>query len=193
MYRVKRIIALALVFVIAAGAAFSQDKTERRRPREFDRIEAIKMRLDRIEKTYIAQLGFRERREAVNLMNEVVGLLDGVDSAQGPAVTPPPPPPAPTPASDREFSVIVTAVKGGAGPDNKKFIIAKFAVRYFFTTDQLGALLKEFAFDDDRLQAADVVLPKIVDREKAYRLIDAFTFKDGQTKFKQLLDSYQMK
>lgn len=56
-----------------------------------------------------------------------------------------------------------------------------------FTSAQVGILLKEFSFDDNRLQLAKEAYENVVDPENYYRLFDSFSFKSYSEKFSEFL------
>lgn len=56
-----------------------------------------------------------------------------------------------------------------------------------FTSAQVALLLKEFSFDDNRLQLAKEAYENVLDPENYYRLFDSFSFKSYSEKFSDFL------
>jgi hypothetical protein len=62
--------------------------------------------------------------------------------------------------------------------DGKVAVLSASAAGNWFTTDQVIELLPLFAFSDDRVDAAVVLYPKVLDPENWFRVYGAFDF-DG--------------
>ena len=56
-----------------------------------------------------------------------------------------------------------------------------------FTVRQTERILKQFNWDEERLQALEAIAPHLRDGYNAYRLIECFDFLDAQEKARRLL------
>lgn len=60
--------------------------------------------------------------------------------------------------------------------DDKLTLLRAALTDQYITTSQVGQLLHGKPFDDDKMKILRICAPRIIDRERAYTLLDAFTF-----------------
>ena len=58
-----------------------------------------------------------------------------------------------------------------------------------FTTEQIGELMEELSFDDNKLIIAQEAYPNVVDPQNYYQLQNKFTFSSGKKKLSEFLQS----
>jgi len=58
-----------------------------------------------------------------------------------------------------------------------------------FTTEQIGELMEELSFDDNKLIIAQEAYPNVVDPQNYYQLQAKFTFSSGKKKLSEFLQS----
>ena len=58
-----------------------------------------------------------------------------------------------------------------------------------FTTEQVGQLMEELSFDDNKLIIAQEAYPNVVDPQNYYQLQNKFTFSSGKKKLSEFLQS----
>jgi hypothetical protein len=79
-----------------------------------------------------------------------------------------------------KFAEFLAALKKNAFDPGKAQFITDFARSHRFTCDQAVTLLKEFAFDPDRVKAAVALYPRLVDPGDFYKALDTFAFENGR-------------
>lgn len=110
----------------------------------------------------------------------------------------PPPPPATQPAYPPQpvvypmdpaaFDALKRAVRTESFPRDQLRVIASAAPAHWFLTEQVRELLAQFTFPRDRLEAARLLRPRILDVENYYRLYASFEFPSDKAQLKQILD-----
>jgi hypothetical protein len=142
-------------------------------------------------------VALRERLEAVlpptafaNVRVSDFQVLVPVQIPPTPVPPPPPPPPvaAGPSAMDREdFAALSAQVARESFESSKLGVLEAAAPDRHFTVDQVAALLRHFSFDNSRFDAAALLLPRVIDRDNAYRLLDSFTFDSDKERMKDLI------
>lgn len=85
------------------------------------------------------------------------------------------------------FDVLYQQVKAEPFKDNRLKLLEDAAYRYRFTCSEVADLLKLFNFDDERLEALEILQPAISDYRDSDRIIDSMTFISGEKKAKEIL------
>ena len=94
----------------------------------------------------------------------------------------PPGPHGPPAATPEDFDIILQAIKK-RWPDRERVaLIREMGTGGRFTSAQVRALLERFDFDDDRVEAAVLLYPKVVDQESFFQVLDALSSRLGATK-----------
>lgn len=115
-----------------------------------------------------------------------VTVNEGAAPAQGVVVTQPPPRAAAAPMGPAAFNKLRAAVADESFSDDQLALLRSAAAGNWFTCDQLGMLLDEFSFSDDRVEAARILRPRIVDPGNAYTLNEHLTFSEEKEKIQAL-------
>lgn len=112
-------------------------------------------------------------------------------------VRPPPPPitrpPHRTPPPGRgampgeRFAELARQLEREAFPSNALNTLELVAADHRFTVEQTVRLIGIFQFPSDRVRALELAAPRLVDRENAYRLLEAFTFESEKDEARRVL------
>jgi hypothetical protein len=86
-----------------------------------------------------------------------------------------------------EFVKVQQAVKNAPFPDDKKIAFKAAMQRDYITTAQFQDLLKQFVFDDDKLNWITLAYPYVADVQYFYRVRNDLAFITSQNKFDQFL------
>ena len=87
-----------------------------------------------------------------------------------------------------EFDIILEAIRK-RWPDRERVaLIRKMGTGGRFTSAQVRALLETFNFDDDRVEAAVLLYPKVVDREVFFQALEAFKFPFSRDEVRKRLE-----
>lgn len=112
------------------------------------------------------------------MVEELVSISPPPPPAPPPVVTKPvpAPPPAPVAMASSEFSGFVAAVKKESFSSDQLALIETVAKRNWFTIAQVGAVLDTLPHSSDKVAAARILAPKVIDRENAWKLNEHLTF-----------------
>jgi len=86
-----------------------------------------------------------------------------------------------------EFERLQETVKKTPFADDKKTAFRAVMRGSYLTVDQLRLLLKQFVFNDDKLDWAMMAYPYTADQKEYYRLREDFTFITTQNKFDEFV------
>ena len=108
-----------------------------------------------------------------------------------PGIRPPhaPRPPvviAPQPMESTRFSSLLYAVQREPFSDDQLDVIRSAARHELFTIAQLGRLMDELAFSSDRVEAAQILRPRILDPENAWMLNEHLVFSSDKQAVQRL-------
>lgn len=104
-------------------------------------------------------------------------------------VQPPPPPPQPVvyPMAPPQFSSLRRAIQSESFSANKLRVLEQATTAHYFICAQVNEVLNDFAFSQDKLQAARLLKPRILDPENKFKLYEAFTFPNDKEELKRIL------
>ena len=85
------------------------------------------------------------------------------------------------------FDNLYQQVKAEPFKENRLKLLEDAAYRHRFTCSETADLLKLFNFDDERLEALEILQPSISDYRDSDRIIDCMTFISGEKKAKEIL------
>ncbi len=85
-----------------------------------------------------------------------------------------------------DYNSMISAVKNEGFADNKKMVAKQALDNKCISTDQVIGLMKEFSFDDDKLEVAKYCYDRCSDRDNYYKVNSAFSFSDS----KEALNKY---
>ncbi len=128
---------------------------------------------------HLDRLLARAELKADDLRRHLAGP-PGAPEPHGPPGPPrphePPGPHGPPAATPDDFDTILQAIKK-RWPDRERVaLIREMGTGGRFTSAQVRALLERFDFDDDRVEAAVLLYPKVTDRESFFQVLDTFKF-----------------
>jgi hypothetical protein len=105
---------------------------------------------------------------------------------------PPPPPAAPVqpvvyPMNDAALAGLMAAITAESFPRDRLRVLEEAAPSNWFVVAQVQRLLQYFDFPRDRLAAARVLKPRILDRENYFQLYGSFDFPNDKAELKKIL------
>jgi hypothetical protein len=167
-----------------------------------ERDELIE-RMARIE-SLLAQAtneGGRRQREALrNLREEMNSMRHDVTNAPdlrafrrrpGPPQPQPQPPPPPQPQvypiAEDQLQNLIRAIGKEPFGDGKLRVLELAAPSQYFLVPQVLRILQKFSFSQDKLNAVRVLWPRVLDRQNAYQLNQAFTYSADKEQLRQII------
>jgi hypothetical protein len=87
--------------------------------------------------------------------------------------------------SEGQFGELMSALRNESWTDGKMAILRDVARYNQFTVDQVRAVMGQFAFGDDKVEAAALLYPKTVDRDRWYQVYAALTFGSDKDALRQ--------
>lgn len=144
----------------------------------------------------------REELDALRRMANQAPRLDDRDRDRDrpmPLPQPVPPPPGtsrPAPQPDPvvypmngpSFEQLKRDIRYQSHPRDQLRVLATAAPSNWFVTGQVAQVLALYSFPKDRLDAARMLTPRILDGENAYKLYAAFEYPSDKAKLKELLE-----
>jgi len=103
---------------------------------------------------------------------------------------PPAPPPPPVQAlRPDQFDALARAMRQEAFAEGKLrvFDTALAASDAFLTVEQVGRLMGQFSFTQEKLALVRRARPRLLDPAEGYRLYEAFTFDDDKEELRRIL------
>lgn len=153
--------------------------------RKTERIDGLLAELPRLSAALERAAGGRTSVGASvslgGMGGDVVVVVD--DSPAPPAVVVVEPAPTvvvqdagPIACSESDFAGVLRAVADESFSSGKLERLRDATIDRWYTADQVRRMLGEFSFDNDKVEAAVVMHPKVVDMENWFKVHDAFTF-----------------
>jgi hypothetical protein len=106
----------------------------------------------------------------------VVSLPPKPAVVEKPAVVTAPPPARPSPMNDRDFTSFVAAVKAESFGSDQMGVIQSVVRANWFTVAQVGVVLDQLTHSSEKVEAATLLAPRVLDPENAYKLNEHLTF-----------------
>jgi hypothetical protein len=154
-------------------------------------VREIRRRLDRLE-ALLEEPTPRSRRRVRRLIREIRGLLTLLpENVRVPIVIVPGEdefPGAHEGMAPEAFHKLLAQLEDASFADDQLEILQTAAAHNTFTAHQARRILEKFSFEEDRLNAAKILAPRIVDRENLHELYDAFEFSSSKKKLKEVLE-----
>jgi DNA-binding TFAR19-related protein (PDSD5 family) len=94
------------------------------------------------------------------------------------------------PISDADFAKLIENIKEQSFDEQKLEFVKTFAKGRPLNCDQVTRLLKTFSFDDDRIAAAVILYPGLVDSENFFEVLKIFPFDSSR---KQVMEAIRKK
>ena len=88
---------------------------------------------------------------------------------------------------DKDFKMMVSIVKKVSFNDKKIDVIRVACIGSYFGSEQCAQLLSLLSFDDDKLEALEVIVPRLVDMKNADDIIKKFSFSSNKDKAVSIL------
>lgn len=92
------------------------------------------------------------------------------------------------PISEQTFSDLLQSIKGKTYEKDKVLLILTARKYQSYTTEQAIQILKQFLFTKDRLSVLELLVPKIVDRENLFRVLDVFEYQIDKEKAQHIIE-----
>lgn len=105
-----------------------------------------------------------------------------------PPAPPPPPPPVQALRPD-QLDALARAMRQEPFAEGKLRVVdtALAATGGFVTVEQVGRLMSQFAFPQEKLALVRLLRPRLLDPQEGYRLHEAFTFDDDREELRRIL------
>lgn len=193
----KRIVLPALLGLLVGAIAVAAPAAADR-PLLVDRHMA-EAHLDRILRNIdaIDQLSMRhDRRSRWELRQRIGRLRDNVEQLRqalerAPERPAPRPAPRPTALSAPEMHHLVHAIDQ-ASYSNDKLAVLRDAARYaWFDTAQVMTLMDRFSFSADKVKAAALLYPRVLDPNHFYQVYQHLTFSSARQQLHRLIEQEQ--
>lgn len=92
------------------------------------------------------------------------------------------------PLGKKRWANLKRAIKAEGFAEGKLRVLDSATQDSYFLVGQVKQLLKLFSFGDDKLQALEIVTPRILDRENSFQLYKSFSFAGERDRAKAILE-----
>ncbi len=132
----------------------------------------------------------REAYDELNDIREEIADAPEMRGGYNRGPIPPQPPPAPVyqPIAERELQRIMSAMSREPFGEDKMNVLEDAVGNNYFTVNQVLQVLPQFQFSKDRLQAVRVLWTRVLDRQNAFQLYNAFQFSNDKAELKRILN-----
>ncbi len=152
----KRFIIIILA-ILNTSFIVSQDKTKE----NIGKVEIIEI-LKEIENSYIKDLDFYERRDAINKVDKIMKLLNGQNDIQ----------PIPS-MSVEDFDSFLILVDDYNSPDDQLDFITMQSAYHYFSCYQVSQLVKEIGIGSNQVVVVKRLYNRIIDMENIDIVLDS--------------------
>jgi len=116
-------------------------------------------------------------RDRLTAMQKALQSLRN-DLEAGAGGPPPPPPPMhrPQPMSEADFQQLVAAINGAAMSEEKVGLVRDAAQNSWFGVDQVIAVMNAIAFSQQKVDAAALMYPRVLDQKNWFKVYGALSF-----------------
>ncbi len=167
--------AMFVIIVFAHAQQETRDKQDRQ-------IKIIREKLQKIEDFYISKLNFRERREAIQIMDEVIDTIEKPSFQYLPLGSN-----APDMSAEYFTRLIANAKKEQFG-ENKMLVLLSGSLGRLVTVDQLVEMCGLFAWGEQKLGLIKMFYPVVKDKEKNYKLVNVLTFESERKELQDFIE-----
>ncbi len=94
------------------------------------------------------------------------------------------------PMDPEAFERLIEALEDASFSDEKMAIVKEAASKNYFTSKQVLAILEEFDFENDRLKAAKLLYPRVVDPENFFVVYEAFDYASSKEELRRWVERY---
>lgn len=117
-------------------------------------------------------------------------VIDAMDRLEYRGRQRPPGPPVvvpvgPGPMDPQRFAGLVQDLRNLSFSSEQLDLLRDVARHQWFLTDQVRQVMQVFSFDSEKVEAAAVLYPKVLDRQNFYQVYADFTFDSDRQKLRQ--------
>ncbi|NOK02868.1 MULTISPECIES: DUF4476 domain-containing protein [Myxococcus] len=168
----------------------SQVVVDRRELNErLDRLERLlkdaEQRMNRQERNK-----FRNAKETLNSVQDLVNRAPLLATVFPPPAPTPPPQPAVRPISDSELRRIHSSISLQTFAEDKMRVLVSAAQHHYFLVSQVGQLLGNFQFTQDKLAVVRELEPYILDPQNGHMLYSHFSFSSDKKRLEDILSQH---
>ena len=91
----------------------------------------------------------------------------------------------------QDFQYLYKVIKKKSFNDDRLELLSVGVLDNYFTCRQCAKLMSIFSFDDNKLEALEIMAEHIVDRENMYLIIDTISFNSNKEKAIKLLSPHR--
>lgn len=83
---------------------------------------------------------------------------------------------------DKDFSLVLNVVKKASFDDRKIDVMRVACIGSYFSSEQCARLLSLLSFDDNKVEALEVIAPRLVESDNAEDILKKFSFSSSKDK-----------
>ena len=117
--------------------------------------------------------------------DRIVVVVEGNEQAPTVVLVGEEPDEDPVACSTEDFNSVVLRVAAESFDSGKLELLADATVDRWYTAAQVRRMLEEFSFDRDKIEAAVVMHPRVVDMKNWFKVHDAFSFDSSKEELRR--------
>lgn len=148
------------------------------------RLDSVQLRLKELQDDMLRQ----DVGSSIQMDAGTDGFSFQMNVNENRPIAPPPPPEiGPQPMNSAQFSSLTGAINSEAFGDGKLRTLQSASSGSFFTSQQAKSLVSLYTFGDDKIEAAVMLYPRVLDPENFYIVYGAFNFESEKEEVRQRL------
>jgi hypothetical protein len=161
-------------------------------------VDALRLALDELDGSIAAIERMKSSRQKDRALRRAIAaralLADGLDGLAGRVAPGPGPrphrdtpvmvPAAPSPMDPARFDDLLLRLGALTFSKDQMNYLADVVREHYFTTEQVRRVMRVFTFDSEKVKAAVVMYPAVLDRKDFYRAQDELTFESDRERLR---------
>lgn len=159
-------------------------------------VDALRLALDELDGSIAAIERMKSSRQKDRALRRAIAAralladgLDGLSGRIGPVPRPHHEPPvmvpaAPSPMDPARFDDLLRRLGELTFSKDQMNYLSDVAREHYFTTEQVRRVMRVFSFDSEKVKAAVVMYPSVLDRKDFYRAQDELTFESDRERLR---------
>ncbi|MCF7919499.1 MAG: DUF4476 domain-containing protein [Candidatus Cloacimonetes bacterium] len=92
------------------------------------------------------------------------------------------------PMDNGSFNNLISQIRSESFSEDQMRYIRTASKNYYFSVNQVGQLIDEFTFSEDKIDCLRITYPKVIDKENGFNLIGRYTFEDEKEQAEQIIN-----
>jgi hypothetical protein len=197
MKRLRPVIMILMVAALLAPLVWPESASARReRPRHDPALEALQDALDHLDGALATLKHAKNFKDRARVMRDLdrsrARLIDAMNAGglAGPRVVQPEPP-RPMPLDQMRFGELLASLNGLSFSAEQLRYLEDASRHAFFLTEQVRQVMAVFSFGKDKVKAAAMLYPKVLDHHDFHRVLTDLTFESEREDLRREIRKFE--